>query len=79
MLDSDLAGFYEVETKELLRAVRRNLMRFPKDFAYQLTQQEFTILRRQFGTSSLSWGKESHSPAPIGIGNIKFRYAGRMK
>ena len=50
MLDSDLAALYEVETKELLRAVRRNLMRFPKDFAYQLTPQEFTLLRRQFGT-----------------------------
>jgi hypothetical protein len=62
MLDSDLAALYEVETKELLRAVRRNVNRFPPDFAYQLTAQEFTILRRQLGTSSLSWGGRRNSP-----------------
>jgi hypothetical protein len=62
MLDSDLAALYGVETKDLLRAVRRNLSRFPKDFAYQLTRQEFTILRRQFGTSSLDWGGRRTCP-----------------
>src|SRR5688572_8511911 len=62
MLDSDLAALYEVETKELLRAVRRNVNRFPPDFAYQLTAQEFTILRRQFGTSSLAWGGRRNCP-----------------
>lgn len=56
LLDSDLAALYGVETKELLRAVRRNIGRFPKDFAYQLTGKEFTILKRQFGTSSSTWG-----------------------
>ena len=61
MLDSDLAEMYGVETKESLRAVRRNIGRFPEDFAYQLTQQEFTILRRQFGTSS-SWGGRRSRP-----------------
>src|SRR4051812_38715075 len=62
MLDSDLATLYEVETKELLRAVRRNLNRFPIDFAYQPTPQEFTILRRQFGTSSSGWGGRRTRP-----------------
>ena len=55
MLDSDLAALYDVETKQFLRAVRRNLDRFPSEFAFVLTRQEFTILRRQDGTSS-SWG-----------------------
>src|SRR5262245_28268592 len=62
MLDSDLAALYEVETKELLRAVRRNVNRFPRDFAYQLTMQEVTILRRQFDTSSSGWGGRRTSP-----------------
>src|SRR5262245_55596385 len=62
MLDSDLAALYQVETKELLRAVRRNVLRFPRDFAYQLTAQEFAILRRQFGTSSSTWGGRRTCP-----------------
>ena len=62
MLDSDLATLYGVATKELLQAVRRNQERFPKDFAYQLTQQEFVILRRQFGTSNTSWGGRRSCP-----------------
>jgi hypothetical protein len=55
MLDQDLAELYGVDTKHLLRQVRRNRKRFPGDFAFVLTRQEFTNLRRQFGTSS-SWG-----------------------
>jgi hypothetical protein len=62
MLDSDLAALYDVETKELLRAVRRNLDRFPKDFAYQLTPQEFALLRRQFGTSNIGRGGRRTCP-----------------
>jgi hypothetical protein len=62
MLDSDLAALYEVETKDLLRAVRRNAARFPIDFAYQLTAQEFTALRRQFGTSNIGRGGRRTSP-----------------
>jgi hypothetical protein len=61
MLDSDLAALYDVETKQFLRAVKRNLDRFPSDFAFVLTRQEFTILRRQFGTSS-SWGGRRSLP-----------------
>lgn len=61
MLDADLAALYEVETKQLVRAVKRNIDRFPDDFSFQLTQQEFTNLKRQFGTSS-SWGGRRTRP-----------------
>src|SRR5436190_11943538 len=47
MLDSDLASIYGVETKALNRAVKRNRHRFPKDFVFQLTQDESELLRRQ--------------------------------
>lgn len=52
MLDRDLAGLYEVETKALNLAVKRNLSRFPKDFMFQLTSEEFESLRFQFETSN---------------------------
>ncbi len=55
MLDRDLAKLYDVETKVLNRAVRRNIERFPEDFMIVLTEQEWSILRCQIGTSS-SWG-----------------------
>jgi phage regulator Rha-like protein len=50
MLDRDLASLYGVETKNLNRAVRRNLDRFPADFMIQLTADEAEALRFQFGT-----------------------------
>ena len=53
ILDDDLAALYEVETKTLNRAVKRNRDRFPDDFMFQLTTEEFDNLRYQFGTSSL--------------------------
>ena len=53
MLDSDLAALYGVETKMLVRAVKRNLERFPDDFMVQLTKEEFDNLRYHFGTSRL--------------------------
>jgi phage regulator Rha-like protein len=58
MLDSDLASIYGVEAKALNRAVKRNRDRFPKDFVFQLTGQEFKLLRRQFGT--LKSGRGQH-------------------
>jgi hypothetical protein len=61
MLDADLAAMYGVETRELVRAVRRNLARFPADFMFRLTRREFAHLRSQFGTSS-SWGGRRHLP-----------------
>ncbi|MFA5725658.1 MAG: ORF6N domain-containing protein [Candidatus Omnitrophota bacterium] len=52
MLDSDLAKLYDVQTKVLIQAVKRNIGRFPDDFMYQLTWQEFMNLRSQIVTSS---------------------------
>jgi hypothetical protein len=51
MLDKDLAALYETETKALNQAVKRNLKRFPPDFMFQLTKEEFESLRFQFETS----------------------------
>src|SRR5437016_3328663 len=45
MLDSDLAELYEVETRALIQAVKRNLDRFPEDFTFQLTKDEAAIMR----------------------------------
>ena len=58
MLDRDLAELYGVETKYLTRQVRRNIERFPEDFMFQLTREEF--LRCQIGTSS--WGGRRYLP-----------------
>ncbi len=60
MLDADLAKLYEVETKYLKRQVRRNIDRFPEDFMFELTEQEYASLRSQFGTSS--WGGSRYVP-----------------
>lgn len=57
MLDSTLAQLYEVKTKELNKAVKRNQDRFPEDFIFQLTIQEAESLRFQIGTSKI--GPES--------------------
>ena len=53
MLDSDLAMLYQVETKNLNKAMKRNGQRFPKDFCFQLSKEEYDNLRFQIGTSSL--------------------------
>ena len=50
ILDFDLAMLYEIETKILKRAVRRNISRFPSDFMFELTREEYQSLRYQFGT-----------------------------
>jgi hypothetical protein len=50
MLDRDLAALYETETKALNLAVKRNIKRFPKDFMFQLTKEEFETLRFQIET-----------------------------
>ena len=52
MLDSDLAELYQIPTKRLNEAVKRNLKRFPDDFMFQLSQDELESLRSQIGTSS---------------------------
>ena len=52
MLDRDLAELYEVETKVLKQAVKRNIERFPEDFMFELNKEEFTNWRSQFVTSN---------------------------
>jgi predicted DNA binding protein len=54
MLDRDLANLYQIETKRLNEQVKRNITRFPSDFMFQLTINEFEILKSQIATSS--WG-----------------------
>ena len=54
MLDSDLADLYQAPTKAFNQAVKRNPDRFPDDFMFQLTEEEASLLRSQFVTSS--WG-----------------------
>lgn len=60
ILDADLAALYSVETKILNQAVKRNLARFPDDFMFQLTAEEFSNLRSQSVTSS--WGGRRTPP-----------------
>ena len=60
MLDGHLAELYEVETKVLKQAVRRNAERFPEDFMFELTRHEFDILRSQFVTSY--WKSTNYMP-----------------
>lgn len=57
MLDSDLAILYQVETGALNRAVKRNISRFPEDFRFQLTKEEYQNLRCQTGISSFAQGE----------------------
>jgi phage regulator Rha-like protein len=61
MLDADLAAMYGVETKALVRAVKRNEERFPSDFMFQLSLEGSENLRYQNGTSS-SWGGRRYLP-----------------
>ncbi len=57
MLDSDLAALYGVTTKRLNEQVRRNLKRFPADFMYQVSAEEFESLRSQFATIKIARGQ----------------------
>jgi len=52
IVDSDLSELYGVETKQLKRQVRRNIDRFPEDFMFELSDEEFQEWRSQFGTSN---------------------------
>jgi len=60
MLDEELAALYEVSTKRLNEQVKRNMNRFPENFMFQLTMQEFNDLKSQFATSS--WGGRRTAP-----------------
>ena len=54
LLDADLAALYGVETKRFNEQVKRNLARFPADFMFELSAEEFAALRSQFATSNAS-------------------------
>jgi hypothetical protein len=60
LLDQDLAHLYGVETRQLIQAVKRNSLRFPKDFMFQLTMKEYKNLRSQNVISS--WGGRRYLP-----------------
>lgn len=62
MLDVDLAELYQVDTKRLNEQVRRNLDRFPEDFMFQLTDQEWESLRSQIATSKKGRGGRRYAP-----------------
>jgi len=62
ILDEDLADLYGIETKNLVKAVKRNLDRFPADFMFQLTNQEFKVLRSQIVTSKQGRGGRRTPP-----------------
>jgi hypothetical protein len=75
MLDADLAALYGVETKQLIQAVKRNIFRFPSDFMFELSKEEFENLRSQFGTSS-HWGGRRYPPYAFteqGVAMLKTR------
>jgi hypothetical protein len=61
MLDEDLAELYQVPTGRLNEQVKRNIARFPKDFMFQLTEEELQILKSHFATSS--WGGRRKLPS----------------
>jgi hypothetical protein len=61
ILDADLAELYGVATRVLVQAVKRNPERFPEDFLFQLTAEEFTVLRSQ-GVTSRGWGGRRYPP-----------------
>jgi hypothetical protein len=60
ILDFELAKMYQVETKRLKESVRRNIRRFPNDFMFELTADEWKNLRSQFATSN--WGGKRYLP-----------------
>lgn len=62
MLDSHLAELYQVETKALNQQVKRNLKRFPADFMFQLTTNEWDVMRSQFVTASQNKRNINASP-----------------
>ena len=62
MLDSDIAFFFEVETKTINKQMKRNIERFPEDFCFQLSNKEIDDLRCHFGTTKLLSSKRRYNP-----------------
>ncbi len=61
LLDADLADLYQVETRVLTQAVKRNIDRFPEDFMFQLSVEEFDVLKEQAGEAG-QWGGRRYAP-----------------
>jgi hypothetical protein len=74
MLDSDLASIYGVETKALNRAVKRNRDRFPKDFVFRISEDEWKNLRYQIGTAT---SRREHPSLRYQIGTSSLGHGGR--
>ena len=62
MLDADLAELYGVETRALLQAVSRNQKRFPEDFMFQMSKEEYELLRSQIVISKKGRGGRRYLP-----------------
>ncbi len=62
LIDRDLAFLYQVEVKQMNRQVKRNIERFPEDFMFQLTKEEFASLKCQNGTSNERGGDRRALP-----------------
>jgi phage regulator Rha-like protein len=62
MLDADLASLYGIETKILVQSIKRNTERFPSDFMFQLSEEEFKSLRSQIVTSKIGRGGRRYVP-----------------
>src|SRR6185437_1450185 len=72
MLDRDLATLYETETKSLNLAVKRNLKRFPRDFMFQLTKEEYESLRLQIETSKTEHSLRFQTETSKGRGGTRY-------
>lgn len=79
MIDSDLAQLYQVETRRLNQAVKRNIARFPEKFRFQLTQAEYEHLKSQFVTSSAAEYGNLKSQFAISGSGENNGYGGRRK
>lgn len=73
MLDSDVAMLYHYDTKNINKAMKRNIERFPKDFCFQITEKELENLRFQIGTSSSKEEMWFQSGTTLQRENIKYR------
>jgi len=62
MMDADLSALYDVPTKAFNQAIQRNMDRFPEDFMFRLTEEEFAGLRSQFVTSKKGRGGRRYLP-----------------
>jgi ORF6N domain len=62
LLDDDLASMYGVETRTLVQAVKRNAQRFPSDFMFQLSREEYEALRSRLGASNKGRGGRRYRP-----------------